>query len=81
MNKSIPVTPPGCDDVPAGTLTVEQALAQIEKLVIPIEETTTLGLTDALQHVLAQTVTSPINVPPHRHSAMDGYAVRGRRPR
>ena len=77
MNKSIPVTPPGCDDVPAGTLTVEQALAQIEKLITPIEETTTLGLTDALQHVLAQTVTSPINVPPHRNSAMDGYAVRG----
>jgi len=77
MNKSIPVTPPSCDDVPAGTLTVERALAQIEKLITPIEETTKLGLTDALQHVLAQAVTSPINVPPHRNSAMDGYAVRG----
>jgi molybdopterin molybdotransferase len=77
MRKSIPVTPHGCDDVPPGTLTVEQARAQIEKLITPIEETTTLGLTDALQHVLAQTVTSPINVPPHRNSAMDGYAVRG----
>ena len=43
MNKSIPVTPPSCDDVPAGTLTVEQALAQIEKLITPIEETTTAG--------------------------------------
>ena len=77
MNKSIPVTSPGCDDVPAGTLTVEQALAQIEKLITPIEETITLGLTDALQHVLAEVITSPINVPPHRNSAMDGYAVRG----
>ena len=77
MNMSIPVKPPGCDDVPPGTLTVEQALAQIEKLITPIEETTTLGLTDALQHVLAEAVTSPINVPPHRNSAMDGYAIRG----
>ena len=77
MNKSIPVIPPGCDDVPPGTLTVEQARAQIEQLITPIEDTMTLGLTDALQHVLAETVTSPINVPPHRNSAMDGYAVRG----
>ena len=77
MNKSIPVTSPACDDVPPGTLTVEQALAKIEELITPIEETTTLGLTDALQHVLAEVITSPINVPPHRNSAMDGYAVAG----
>ena len=77
MNKSIPVTPPACDDVPPGTLTVKQALTQIENLITPIEETITLGLTDALQHVLAETVISPINVPPHRNSAMDGYAVQG----
>ena len=76
MNKSIPVAPPSCDEVPPGTLSVEQALAQIDALIIPIEETVTLGLTDALQHVLSEAVTSPINVPPHRNSAMDGYAVR-----
>jgi len=77
MNMSIPVTPPSCDEVPPGTLTVEQALAQTENLITPVEETTTLGLTDALQHVLAEAITSPINVPPHRNSAMDGYAIRG----
>lgn len=76
MNKSIPVAPPSCDEVPPGTLSVEQALAQIDALITPIEETVTLGLTDALQHVLAEAVTSPIDVPPHRNSAMDGYAVR-----
>lgn len=77
MNRSIPVTPPSCDEVPPGTLTVEQALAQIEKLITPIDETITLPLTDALHHVLAESVISPINVPPHRNSAMDGYAVSG----
>jgi molybdopterin molybdotransferase len=76
MNKSIPVAPPSCDEVPPGTLSVEQALAQIDALIIPVEETITLGLTEALHHVLAEVVTSPINVPPHRNSAMDGYAVR-----
>jgi len=76
MNKSIPVATPSCDEVPPGTLSVEQALAQIDALITPIEETITLGLTNTLQYVLAEAVTSPINVPPHRNSAMDGYAVR-----
>ena len=76
MKKTIPVTPPSCDDVPPGTLSVEQALIQIDALITPIEETVTLALTEALQHVLAEAVSSPINVPPHRNSAMDGYAVR-----
>ena len=76
MKKTIPVAAPSCDEVPPGTLSVEQALMQIDALITPIEETVTLGLTKALQHVLAEGVTSPINVPPHRNSAMDGYAVR-----
>lgn len=78
MKKTIPVASPSCDEVPPGTLSVEQALMQIDSLISPIEETVTLGLTEALQHVLAEAVTSPINVPPHRNSAMDGYAVRGK---
>jgi len=76
MNTLIPVAPPSCDEVPPGTLSVEQALAQIDALITPVEETITLDLTEALQHVLAEAITSPINVPPHRNSAMDGYAVR-----
>lgn len=76
MKNSIPVVPSSCDAVPPGTLSVEQALMQIDALITPIEETVTLGLTEALHHVLAEDITSPINVPPHRNSAMDGYAVR-----
>jgi len=38
MNKSIPVATPSCDEVPPGTLSVEQALAQIDALITPIEE-------------------------------------------
>jgi len=78
MNK-IPVAPPtapGCDDTDANSLSVQQALAQIDALITPLTETLTLGLTDALHHVLAETVISPLNVPSYRNSAMDGYAVR-----
>jgi molybdopterin molybdotransferase len=36
-----------------------------------------VGLPDALGRVLAQDVISPIHVPPHDNSAMDGFALRG----
>ena len=41
--------------------------------VLPIEE---VALLDAQGRVLAETVDSPIILPPHTNSAMDGYAVR-----
>jgi molybdopterin molybdotransferase len=36
-----------------------------------------LSIFDALDRVLAQDVMSPVNVPPHDNSAMDGYAFAG----
>ena len=53
---------------------VNQFLAQ---LVAPVRETETLGIFDALDRVLAQDLISPVNVPPHDNSAMDGYAFDG----
>jgi molybdopterin molybdotransferase len=41
--------------------------------VLPVEE---VALLDALDRVLAEVVDSPIILPPHTNSAMDGYAVR-----
>ncbi len=49
----------------------------LSRLVEPITDTEELGLFDALGRVLAQAVISPINVPPHDNSAMDGYAFKG----
>ena len=56
--------------------TVNAFLAQ---LVEPITDTEveTVGLFAALGRVLAHDVVSPISVPPHDNSAMDGYAFRG----
>ncbi|MEY4426641.1 MAG: hypothetical protein RL535_939 [Pseudomonadota bacterium] len=49
----------------------------LTELVSPIVETETIALLDALNRVLAHDIISPINVPPHDNSAMDGFAFRG----
>lgn len=36
----------------------------------------TLPLAQALERIVAQEIISPLNVPPHDNSAMDGYAIR-----
>ena len=38
-----------------------------------------VGLHDALDRVLAEDIVSPIDVPSHDNSAMDGYAFNGAR--
>lgn len=43
----------------------------------PVTERETVPLTAALGRVLAEPVISPINVPAHDNSAMDGYAFHG----
>lgn len=43
----------------------------------PRQPTLRIPLDDALGHVLADDVTSPLDIPAHTNSAMDGYACRG----
>ena len=49
----------------------------LARLVEPVTETEELPLFQALDRVLAQDVISPVSVPPHDNSAMDGYAFAG----
>ncbi|MBX9870963.1 MAG: molybdopterin molybdotransferase MoeA [Burkholderiaceae bacterium] len=49
----------------------------LSRLVDPVTETEELPLFEALDRVLAQDVISPVSVPPHDNSAMDGYAFAG----
>jgi molybdopterin molybdotransferase len=49
----------------------------LTELVSPIVETETIALLDALNRVLAHDIISPISVPPHDNSAMDGFAFSG----
>ncbi|HZR68383.1 MAG TPA: gephyrin-like molybdotransferase Glp [Burkholderiales bacterium] len=57
-------------------LPVAKANEVIRGFVRPIAETETVPVRDALGRVLAQEIVSPIDVPAHDNSAMDGYAVR-----
>lgn len=58
-------------------LSVADALQRIRDTLSPIQGFERLALRDACGHVLAQAVTSPLNVPGYINSAMDGYAIAG----
>ena len=49
----------------------------LSRLVSPVAEQESVGIFQALGRVLAQDVISPISVPAHDNSAMDGYAFDG----
>ncbi len=57
-----------------GLLPFEQALANMLAQISPVTEKITLSIEQSMNYVLAQEVASPLNVPPHDNSAMDGYA-------
>jgi molybdopterin molybdotransferase len=58
-------------------LSVAAASEFIARLVEPVAGEETLPLLQALDRVLSIDVVSPIDVPPHDNSAMDGYALAG----
>lgn len=66
-------------DYDAGDLDVDTVTAFLARLVTPLAVTDTedLALRDALGRVLAADLVSPVSVPPHDNSAMDGYAFDG----
>jgi molybdopterin molybdotransferase len=49
----------------------------LARLVTPVTGTEDVGVFDALGRVLAEDIVSPISVPPHDNSAMDGFAFDG----
>lgn len=76
--------PPRLEDIAAAlqgydpkALRADTVNAFLEKLVAPVDTAENVGIFDALDRVLAEDVISPISVPPHDNSAMDGFAFRG----
>ncbi len=67
---------PRTDSDPAA-LAVDEARRLICERITAVDATETLPLLGALDRVLAADIISPINVPAHDNSAMDGYALRG----
>lgn len=69
---------PSCrDDFDPASLPPETALARILSFLNPVREVEKVAIRDALNRVLAEDVTSLIDVPTGTNSAMDGYAVNG----
>jgi molybdopterin molybdotransferase len=64
------------DDYDPDSMPVERARALIRQFLKPIETAERIHIRQALGRILAVDVTSPIDVPGHDNSAMDGWAVR-----
>ena len=75
-----PVTPKhalSCaDDYDPNSMPVEKAREVIARFLEPITTVERVNVRAALGRVLAEDVISPLDVPAHDNSAMDGYAVR-----
>jgi molybdopterin molybdotransferase len=64
------------DDYDPNSMAVDRARALIRQFLSPVTATERVHIRAALDRVLAQDVVSPIAVPGHDNSAMDGWAVR-----
>ena len=65
------------DDYDPNSMPVAKARAFIHQFLDPITGMLRVPVRSALGRVLAEDVHSPVNVPAHRNSAMDGWAMRG----
>lgn len=66
-----------CMDDYDNSLRIAEAREKILDFITPISDYKTLALRDCLDQVLAEDIQSPLDVPNHVNSAMDGYALRG----
>ncbi|CAM2899572.1 bifunctional molybdopterin-guanine dinucleotide biosynthesis adaptor protein MobB/molybdopterin molybdotransferase MoeA [Vibrio diazotrophicus] len=66
-----------CDTLSPAFLSVEQGRQAILERVQTLTDIETTELPSAYNRVLARDITSPVNVPSYRNSAMDGFAIRG----
>jgi molybdopterin molybdotransferase len=77
MNEPIKPSALSCaDDYDPNSMPVAKAREVIARFLTPVTATERVGVRAALGRVLAEHVVSPLDVPAHDNSAMDGYAVR-----
>lgn len=66
-----------CDNIqPQGMLSVNEGRTRILDQIKPLDNPQTVELKQALGHIVHADIHSPVNVPQHTNSAMDGYAIR-----
>ena len=74
---TLTITEASCaDDYDPNSMPVDKAREFIHTFLTPISGTAKLPIRSALGRVLAEDIVSPVNVPAHRNSAMDGWALR-----
>ena len=72
------ITEASCaDDYDPNSMPVAKARAFIHQFLSPVRGTLRVPVRSALGRVLAEDILSPVDVPSHRNSAMDGWAMRG----
>ena len=77
MNPPLTITEASCaDDYDPNSMPVDKARAFINTFLSPVTGVARVALRSALGRVLAADIISPLNVPAHRNSAMDGWAIR-----
>ena len=64
------------DDYDPNSMPVDKAREVIARFLTPVTAIERVNVRAALGRVLAEDVISPLDVPAHDNSAMDGYAVR-----
>lgn len=77
MTASIKTTASCADPWDVDSISVDQALERIEGNISQLQESETLPIRDCLGRISSEAVISPINVPGHANSAMDGFAISG----
>ena len=75
MNTPEPL--PDCYEGDPDLLAPREAMRRIRSHVRAIDATETVAIIDALGRIAARDVVSPMDVPGHTNSAMDGYACAG----
>lgn len=76
MNDRVKFTE-SCQDSSDKSISMTEALAVIGQKIDAISGFHCVALRNGLGRILAEPIISPMNVPAHRNSAMDGYALRG----
>ena len=75
--QALTITQASCaDDYDPNSMPVAKARAFIHTFLSPVSGIARVPVRSALGRVLAEDVISPVNVPGHRNSAMDGWTMR-----
>src|SRR3954468_8232830 len=75
---ALTITQASCaDDYDPNSMPVAKARTFIHQFLQPVSTVVRVPIRATLGRVLAEDILSPVNVPSHRNSAMDGWAMRG----